>query len=181
MTLPNKFSGIGLVIAILVLILIVGILFISKPLISPPQQNSSFYVCPAGQNCQPGNGTTLSKENLTTAQKKLSTELLQLTDSSYLPIGLTHDAMVLQMEQNHQLTHAAETGNTLVYVYIKTSDNADITNINKSVWNVTNTDPANHLIVAWVDVNNLINLASLDSVQSIRSVIPPMTQREKGL
>jgi len=180
MTLPNKFSGIGLVIAILVLILIVGILFIGKPWLSPPQQNSSLYVCPAGQNCQPENGTPLSKENLSTAQKKLSTDLLQLTDNSYLPLGLTHDAMVLQMEQNHQLTHVAETGNTLVYVYIKTSDNADITNINKSVWNVTNTDPANHLVVAWVDVNNLINLASLDSVQSIRSVIPPMTQMEKA-
>ena len=156
-----------------------SILFISKPLLSPPLQNSSLYRCPSGQECQRGNGTTLSKENLSTAQKKLSTDLLELTDSRYLLIRMTPTTQELQMEQNHQLIHLAGTGNTLVCVYIKTSENADITAINSFVWNVTSTDPANHRVVAWVDVNYLINLASLASVQSIQSVFPPVTGRDK--
>ncbi len=175
MTLSNKHFIIGGLIAILVLILIVGILFIGKPWLSPPQQNCSSCLCPSEQECRPIIGTILSKENLSTAQKKLSTDLLQLTDSRYLPIGMTPDALELQMEQNHQLTHVAKTGDTLVYVYIKTNENADTTNINSFVWNVTDTDPAYHLIVAWMDVNNLTRLASFDFVQSIQSVSPPLT------
>lgn len=160
----------------LVLILIVGILFIGKPWLSPPQQNCSSCMCPSEQECRPINGTPLSKDTLSTGQKKLSTDLLQLTDSRYLPIGMTSDALELQMEQNHQLTHVAGTGDTLVYVYIKTSENADTASINSFVWNVTNTDPVNHLVVAWMDVNNLTRLASFDFVQSIKSVIPPITR-----
>jgi hypothetical protein len=115
-----------------------------------------------------------SKDNLTVA-------LLMLTDSRYLPIGMTPDALELQMEQNNQLTYVAETGDTLVYVYIKTSDNTDTTAINSLVWNVTNTDSANHLVVAWMNVNNLSPAASLDFVQSIKSVISPDTWGNKKL
>ena len=175
MNKSNKHFGIGVIIAILVVILIVGMLFIGKPGVSPPQQNCSSCICPSGQECRPINGTPPSKENLSTAQKKLSTDLLQLTDSRYLPIGLTPEALELQMEQNHQVTHVAETGNTLVYVYIKTSKNADTANITAFVWNVTDTDPVNHLVVAWMDVNNLTRLASFDFVESIKSVSPPVT------
>jgi hypothetical protein len=89
---------------------------------------------------------------------------------------MTPDALELQMEQNHQLTHVAETGDTLVYVYITTSENANTANINAFVWNVTDTDPVNHLVAAWMDVNNLTLLASFDFVRSIRSVIPPVTK-----
>jgi hypothetical protein len=175
MTLSNKQFVIGGLIAILVLMLIVGILFTGKPWLSPAQQNCSSCICSSGQECRPINGTPLSKDNLSTAQKKLSTDLLQLTDSRYLPIGMTPDALELQMEQNHQVTHVAETGDTLVYVYIKTSENADTANINAFVWNVTDTDPVNHLVVAWMDVNNLTRLASFDFVESIKSVSPPLT------
>jgi hypothetical protein len=130
-------------------------------------------VCIAG--CVSDVPHQVQKDNLSVAQKKLSTDLLQLTDSRFLPVGMTHDALELQMERNRQLTHGAEKGDTLVYVYIKTSENADTTSINAVVYNVTNADPANHLVVAWVDIRNLINLASLDSVQSIQTVTPPMT------
>jgi hypothetical protein len=177
MTKSNKSSGIGVIIAILVVILIAGILFIGKPWLSPPLQNCSSCTCPSGQECRLINDTPFSKENLTTAQKKLSTDILQLTDSRYLPTGLTHEALELQMEQNHQVTHVAETGNTLVYVYIKTSKNTDTATINAFVWNVTDTDPVNHLVVAWMDVNNINQLASFDFVESIESVTPPLSWR----
>ena len=170
--------AIGVVIAILGLILVGSIIFfIYKPFESPLQQNTSLDTCPPGQKCPQENSTLFSKDNLTPAQKKISTDLLQLTDSRYLPAGMTRDALERQMEQNHQLTHVAETGETLVYVYIQTSASADTTTINSSVWNVTNSDPANHLVVAWVDISNLINLASFESVQSIQTVSPPVTWR----
>jgi len=175
MILSSKHFGIGVLIVILVLILIVSILFIGRPWLSPQPENCSSCTCPSGQECRPITGTTLSKGNISTAQKKLSTDLLQLTDSRYLPVGMTPDALELQMEQNHQLTHVAETGDTLVYVYITTSENANTANINAFVWNVTDTDPVNHLVAAWMDVNNLTLLASFDFVRSIRSVIPPVT------
>lgn len=80
------------------------------------------------------------------------------------------------MEQKHQLTHAAGTGETLVYVYIQTTDTADTTLLMPYVWNVTNRDPASHLIVAWVRVSDLEKLASLESVRSIRTVSAPTTR-----
>ena len=153
----------------------------NKPAAIVTGGNQSSFVCKEGQNCSLQGTPDFSKENLTVAQKKLSTDLLMLTDSRYLPIGMTPDALELQMEQNHQLTYVAETGDTLVYVYIKTSDNTDTTAINALVWNVTNTDSANHLVVAWMDVNNLTPVASLDFVQSIKSVISPDTWGDKKL
>jgi hypothetical protein len=178
MTSSNNYMVIGVMVVILGVILVGSIIFfIYKPFESPLQQNTSLDTCPPGQKCPTGNSTLLSKDNLTQTQKKISTDLLQLTDSRYLPVGMTRDALELQMEQNHQLTHVAQTGETLVYVYIQTSASADTTPINSSVWNVTNSDPANHLVVAWVDVSNLINLASLESVQSIQTVTPPITWR----
>ena len=142
----------GLLLLVFVLILIGGILFISKPWLSPPLQNSSLYICPSGQECRLGNITTLSKGNLSTAQQKLSTDLLQ-------EIGSDN-----------------KTENQLVYVYITTSEHADPALINSYVWNITNTDPENHLVVAWINANNLTALASLDSVQSIRTVTSPINR-----
>jgi hypothetical protein len=153
----------------------------NKPAAIVTGDNHSSFVCKEGQNCSLQGTPDFFKENLTVAQKKLSTDLLMLTDSRYLPIGMTPDALELQMEQNHQLTYVAETGDTLVYVYIKTSDNTDTTAINSLVWNVTNTDSANHLVVAWMNVNNLTTVASLDFVQSIKSVISPDTWGDKKL
>jgi hypothetical protein len=139
-----------------------------------PQQNTSLYTCPNGQECRPGNRTLVLKDNLTPTQKKISTDLLQLTDNRYMPSGMTKDTLERQMEQNHQLTHETETGKTLVYVYIQMNASDDITSLNSFVWNVTDRDPANHLVVAWVNINDLINLASLESVQFIRTVSPPV-------
>lgn len=129
--------------------------------------------------------TIQSKDNLTDAQKKVSTDLLQLTDIIYIPSGITRDVLEQQMEKDNQLIRVDENGtktneksnaHKLVYVYIKTRDNTDLTLLKTNVWNITDTDSHNNLVVAWVDTNNLINLASLDSVQSIRTVTPPMTK-----
>ena len=125
----------------------------------------------------------MPKENLTDAQKKLSTDLLQLIGIINLTKGITRDTFEQQMKQNHQLKWVDDNGATitgisghkLVYVYITPRENANQSLIKSNVWNITNTDPSFNLIVAWVDVDNLLNLASIDSVKSIRTVTPPIT------
>jgi hypothetical protein len=157
------YIGIGVIVVILVVILLGIIFFIPT------------YSCLLGQECKQGISTVPSQDNLIPAQTKISTDLLQLTDSSYLSKGVTEATLEQQMVQNHQLTYAD--GKTFVYVYIQLNASSNPTSLDSLVWNVTNSDPANHLVVAWVDVNNLMNLASLESVESIRTVYPPALAR----
>jgi len=107
-------------------------------------------LCKNGQACYLENLSSTSKTNLTDAQKKLSSDLLQVIGSG----------------------NKSEP----VYVYITTSRPTDPALITPYVCNITNTDPANHLVVAWININNLTALASLDSVQSIRTVTPPINR-----
>lgn len=39
---------------------------------------------------------------------------------------------------------------------------------------ITDTDALNHIVVAWVKVKNIENIASLEGVKRIRSVLPPI-------
>ena len=117
-----------------------------------PGKNQSPGICTDKNYCIKQNVSEIPKNNLTDSQKKLSTDLLLASGSG----------------ENKE--------NQLVYVYITTSEGADLAVINPYVSNITNTDPANHLFVAWVNVTNLTALASLDSVQSIRTVTPPINR-----
>ncbi len=125
----------------------------------------------------------LSEPVLTSAQEKLSIDLLQLIDERFLPEWISHDALEYQMHNNHQLMWVDENGSitenksdsAVVYVYIKTNDSIDESLLQPFLWEVTGTDLDFHLIVSWVSVNNLTPLASLDSVLRVRTVIPPST------
>jgi hypothetical protein len=148
-----------------------------------PSKDQSLFICKDGQNCSKQNVSGISKDNLSNAQKKLSTDLLLLTGSIDFSTGMNRDALEQQMKQNHQLIWIDITGSKtenktdypVVYVYIKTDEKIDAGILNPYVWNITDTDPANKLVVAWVNVTNLTTLASLDFVQSIQTVMPPMT------
>lgn len=169
--------GVKVLIVVMVLILAGGIIFfIGKIPQSPPLQNVSGTTCPPDRECPAGTPGVLSHGNLTAAESKISTDLLQLMGIKDLPAGMTRVTLEGQMEQKHQLTHVAGTGETLVYVYVQTTDTADTTLLMPYVWNVTNSDPASHLIVAWVRVSDLEKLASLESVRSIRTVSAPTTR-----
>ena len=117
-----------------------------------------------------------SKDNLTIAQKKISTDLLQLMDIIHLPSGITRDVLDQQMEEDHRLICVDEKGiktneqpnsHTLVYVYIEIRENVDLSPLKTNVWNITDTGFTGNLVVAWGDTSNLINPASPDSVQSM--------------
>ena len=146
--------------------------------------NQTPYVCKEGQNCSLQSTPDSSKENLTAAQKKMSTDLLQLIGVLGLPSEMTRDAFEQQMKRARQLkwvdengatTNDTRTGQKLVYVYVKTRERSDPNAVIPYVWNISNSDPTNAIIVAWVEPDNLLKLASLESVQSIQTVLPPIT------
>jgi hypothetical protein len=61
-----------------------------------------------------------------------------------------------------------------VRVYVKTLKNSDPNLVVPYTWNVSDSDPSNNIIVAWVEPDNLPKLASLDAVQSIWTVLQPI-------
>ena len=59
-----------------------------------------------------------------------------------------------------------------MYVNVKPGYSTHI--IDSLAFEVTDRDEGNHLAVAWVDVQNLETLASLEGVRTISEVIPPV-------
>ena len=124
------------------------------------------------------------KSNLTDAQKKLSTDLLQLLNSNFLPEGQNREKLEMQMKRLGQFRPASSVSPTgdgrvagdLVYVYVHLKPLAGTRTIEPYVWEVTDRDEENHLAVAWVEVKNLETLASLEAVRTVRTVMPPMVR-----
>ena len=124
------------------------------------------------------------KSNLTDAQKKLSTDLLQLVNSSFLPEGQNREFLEMQMKRLGQFRPASSVSpasdgrvaGDLVYVYVYLKPFAGTQNIEPYVWEITDRDEENHLAVAWVEVKNLETLASLEAVRTIRTVMPPQVR-----
>jgi hypothetical protein len=124
------------------------------------------------------------KSNLTDAQKKLSTDLLQLVNNSFLPPGQNRETLEMQMKNLGQFRPASSVSlgsdgrvaGDLVYVYVYLKPPARTQTIEPHVWEVTDRDEENHLAVAWVEVKDLEELASLESVRTIRTVMPPVVR-----
>ena len=124
------------------------------------------------------------KSDLTGTQKKLSTDLLQLIDSTFLPYGPDRGTLEMQMTHLRQFRPASSvspaTGGRvagdMVYVYIYLRPFAETQTIEPYVWEVTDRDEENHLAVAWVEVNDLETLASQKEVRTIRTVMPPISR-----
>ena len=116
-----------------------------------------------------------AKSNLTDAQKKLSTDLLQLLNS-----GIHHrqnrEALETRMKCVRQFRPANDDRvvGDLVYVYVYLESFAGTRTIEHYVWEITDMDEENHLAVAWVELNDLETLASLAEVRTIRTVMPPL-------
>ncbi|MFC1786627.1 NosD domain-containing protein [Halobacteriota archaeon] len=124
------------------------------------------------------------KSNLTYAQKKLSTDLLQLVNSSFLPEGQNRENLEMQMKRLGQFRPASSVSlvsdgrvaDDLVYVYIYLKPFGGTQTIEPYVWEITDRDEENHLAVAWVEVEDLETLASQESVRTIRTVMPPLVR-----
>lgn len=171
------------------------------------------------------NPGTTNLSSLTEARKKLSTDLLQLTDDSFLPPGMTREALIEQMESLNQITRVDEQpiyandhfvysddynasvndmhiegnvenesaegesvdggpvegetdpglqGDDLVHVYVRFYPGNGTDSADSYVEMVTGRDEENHLMAAWVRVDSFEQLASLESVQCVRTVMPPV-------
>ncbi len=100
------------------------------------------------------------KNNMTEAEEKLSTDLLELLRTTRS--GSSTGAIINSDEQD--LVH--------VYVYLYKGNNTDV--IAPIVQEITNWDEETSVAVAWVSVNRLEELALLEEVKNIRTVIPPV-------
>jgi hypothetical protein len=111
-----------------------------------------------------------AKSNLTDAQKKLSTDLLQLLNSGIHPYRQNGEALETRMKRLKQFRPANDDRvvGDLVYVYVHLESLAGTQTIEPYVWEITDMDEENHLAVAWVEVNDLETLASLAEVRTIR-------------
>jgi len=122
------------------------------------------------------------KSNLTDAQKKLSTDLLQLLDSSFLPHEQERGTLETQMTYLRQFRPASSVSpardgrvaGDMVYVYVHLKPFAETRTIDPYVWEVTDRDEENHLAVAWVELNDLETLASQEEVRTLRMVMSPI-------
>ncbi|MBN2313206.1 MAG: S8 family serine peptidase [Sedimentisphaerales bacterium] len=123
------------------------------------------------------------KSTVTIPQKKLSTDLLQLIDSRFLPVNTTIEHVVNNMQSLRQLS-LSSVGRELdqkvrdgrVYVYISFHRNSDESIFDPFGVNITHSDTNNPLVAAWVQVKDLESIAALDSVRTIRTVLPPITR-----
>jgi len=121
------------------------------------------------------------KDSMTISQEKLSSDLLQLTDQRFLPAGTNLQSYAETMKNMNQFrsngtgtlnAEAIRAGEVYIYIYLQPDVSAEI--LNPLVTTITDTDESNHMVVAWVKVKNIENIASLEGVKSIQSVMPPI-------
>ncbi|MDD4048552.1 MAG: hypothetical protein PHI90_06965, partial [Clostridia bacterium] len=125
-----------------------------------------------------------TKDQKTSTQKKISTDLLYLLDESFIPESMTQKQVKKQMISNKQyralgcVTRSGEKNSTgdMVYVYINLKPNASTKIIKPYVNKIENKNEKNHIAVAWVELGQLEALASLDGVRNIRTVLQPLVR-----
>lgn len=123
------------------------------------------------------------KKSLSLKRKKLSTDLLQLIDSTYLPEGTNREKHVEKMKKLRQLRpkltaakleDRISEGMVHVYLYLKSKDKINI--VKQFVSQPTGQDEKRGIVAAWVKTRNLDKIASIEGVRTIRSVMPPITR-----
>ncbi len=159
--------------------------------------NSSIYVADTGEQ------VGFSGESLSPAQKKLSGDLLQLSDERYLSGNESSETLRAHMVSLGQLSqenpiskrvanseespeNAAGSGKNAsdstfssaekvyVYIYLEPSANSSILD---GYCEVAERDEKNHIAVAWVPLESIEILASLPEVRSIQTVLPPFVRQ----
>ncbi len=133
---------------------------------------------------------TASKGTLTDlplARQKLETRLLQLIDPGSVPQSgntleeirasmIGQDLLVPASEAAKRFDLKASSGTTgdQVYVSIQLQPGTSAGSIVPYVTQVIDSDELTHILVAWVDVNRLDSIASLEGVRSVGLVLPPV-------
>ena len=150
-----------------------------------------------------GHQAVYSRETLSPAQKKLSSDLLQLSDEHYLSREESPETLRARMVKLGQLSqedpvsrravlsgenpkNAADSGENAsesssypdekvyVYVYLEPFTNSSIL---EGYCEVEDRDEENHIAVAWVPLESLETVASLPEVRNIQTVLPPFVSQ----
>jgi len=124
------------------------------------------------------------KGNLTPGEMKLSTALLVesrgSSDSSARNQQESGSGLITKTIPAQGTSAALNSGpvkvpsGNLVYVYISTKPGYSTHIVDSLVADVTDRDEDNHLAAGWVDIQNLLAVAGLEGVRTIREVIPPV-------
>jgi len=150
-----------------------------------------------------GQQTVYSRETLSPAQKKLSSDLLQLIDEHYLSGEESPETLRARMVKLGQLSqadpfsrrvvfsgenpenaagseeNASESSSypdekVYVYVYLEPFANSSIL---EGYCEVADRDEENHIAVAWVQLESLEALVSIPEVRNIQTVLPPFVRQ----
>lgn len=122
----------------------------------------------------------IDKSNMTEAEKKMSTDLLYLikaneSQSSSEPI-INSDSF--QSSNFIPADPAKGINEDLVHVYVYLNEGTNIDVIQPFVQEISGRDEENSVAAAWVSVNKLQKLASMEEVRNIRTIIPPVTNTD---
>lgn len=118
-------------------------------------------------------GYTNDKENLSEAEKKISTQLLQFTGRYESPQDTTESGLVYHIIEPKQFS-SQDCSDDEVYVYIRFDPETNTDVLLPYVSRIVNEDRDYGLATAWVHKDNIILLAELIEVRSIRKVMPPI-------
>lgn len=118
-----------------------------------------------------GNGT--DKSALTSTEKKLDSQLLQLARPDLFKADKKGLVSGLTMDYQGELVKTIS-GESLVNAYVKMTRNADFNILKPLVNKITNTDRKDDMAVVSVDTGKLEALAALDAVVNLEIVVPPV-------
>jgi len=156
--------------------------------------NGNSSISQAGAALEENLSTTslLSAESLSHVQKKLSSDLLRLSDERFLLQGETPETLRARMVKFGQLRQTSVSEPMVssgayaekispqaaekvhVYIYLEPFANSSILD---SYCEVTGRDEENHIAVAWVPPESLEILASMPEVKNIQTVVPPLIRQ----
>ena len=151
----------------------------------PPQgvetQNASIQKAFEEQIAKGGLEKGFDKTTLKEHQKKLGTELLQLSDMEGKTTKEQKDRIKSSLRQQKSFLTAKEakssglnySGGDLVYVYIDLIEGASPAIIGRYANKVKNSDDELGITAAWVQVDKLQLIAALPEVASVQTVLPP--------
>jgi hypothetical protein len=121
------------------------------------------------------------KRNLTPARKKLSSDLLPLIDSRFLPEGRDLDSYKGEMKKDKHFLPEGEADfvkgkkfGEMAYVYVDMKYGPTLQDDDSLVCKVTDRDEARRSMAAWVEVKKLEKLAASNRIREIHSVVPPV-------
>ena len=119
------------------------------------------------------------KAGLSRAEKKLGSDLLSLLDEDGSPSDPSRADLAEEMQDQGCLSPGKVTNDRdlmqrKAYVYIQLKPGADIGAVDGAVSKVVSRDREENLVVGWVRLDALEDLAQSGSVQTVQTVLPPV-------